>query len=161
LIAPRPEADDLAFSLRVRDPSRAAEGDGTQVPVVRARDMFRGTDLTLLNIPTDSRYRVKIRIYAFDTGAHDAEVTVHRQATPNEVATRYFVPVRNACAGYGCDAIPWYAELDLPSSEAGEPVNVYVTVGGESTPAWAFASITNNETQQVTIVTADGAGGRP
>ena len=158
LIAPRAEAAKLQFSLRVRDTSRAAEGYGTEVPVVREDDMFRGGELTLLDIPVDPRYRVKLRIYAFDTGEHDAEVTVHRASAPQTVAARYFVPMRTQCAE--CEDTPWYAELDLPPDEAGGRVNVYVSLD-RAAPSWAFASITNNETQQVTIVTADGAGGRP
>ena len=158
LIAPRAEANNLAFSLRVRDTSRAAEGYGTEVPVVREKDMFRGTDLTLLDIPVDPRYRTRLRMYAFDTGEHDAWVTIDRANAPDE---QLFVPVRRQCAGSGCNELPWYAELDLPVGAENERVNVYVTIGGNDSLAWAFASVTNNETQQVTIVTADGKGGRP
>ncbi|HEX6097024.1 MAG TPA: hypothetical protein VF432_11920 [Thermoanaerobaculia bacterium] len=162
LLVPRAEAENLAFSLRVRDTSREAEGYGTQIPVVREKDMFRNTDLTLLDVPVDPLYRVKVRIYAFDTGDHDAEVTVHRDSAPNTVAARHFVPMRRApCTGARCHGAPWYGELDLPSAAADDRVNVYITLGSPQSPAWAFASITNNETQQVTIVTADGSGGRP
>lgn len=157
LLVPRAESENLAFSLRVRDTSRAAEGYGTQVPVVRERDMFRGVEMTLLDIPVDPGYRTKLRIYAFDTGQHDAYVTLDR----GNATESFFVPVRRTCSGAACEAIPWYAELDLPAGAAGERVNAYVSIGGQSTPAWAFASITNNETQQVTLVTADGNGGRP
>lgn len=157
LIAPRAEADDLAFSLRIRDTSRTAEGYGTQVPVVREKDMFHGTDLTLLDIPIDPRYRTKLRMYVFDSGEHDAQVTLDRAG-----GTQTFnVPVRRTCLDRECHAIPWYAELDLPAGAANEVVNAYVSIGAHESPAWAFASVTNNVTQQVTIVTADGKGGRP
>jgi hypothetical protein len=157
LIAPRAEAADLAFTLRIRDTSRTAEGFGTQVPVVRERDMFRGTDLTLLDIPIDPRYRTKLRMYVFDSGEHDAQVTLDRAG-----GTQTFnVPVRRTCTDRECHATPWYAELDLPAGAVNEVGNVYVSIGGHESPAWAFASVTNNVTQQVTIVTADGKGGRP
>jgi len=159
LIAPRTEADGLSFSLRVRDTARSAEGYGTRVPVVREGQMFRNTDLTLLDIPIDPRYRTKLRMYAFDSGEHDAYVTIDRAGSaPSE---SFFVPVRRTCDFNLCDAIPWYAELDLPAGDVDGRVNVYVTIGDVDSPAWAFASVTNNETQQVTIVTADGEGGRP
>lgn len=157
LIVPRAEAGDLAFSLRVRDTSRTAEGFGTRVPVVRERDMFRGTDLTLLDIPIDPRYRTKLRMYAFDTGEHEALVTLDRSGD----SQTFRVPVRRTCTGGECEAFPWYAELDLPTGAVNEIANVYVSIGGAESPAWAFASVTNNVTQQVTIVTADGKGGRP
>jgi hypothetical protein len=162
LIAPRAESEGLAFSLRVRDTSRAAEGYGTQLPVVREKDMFRNTDLTLLDVPVDPLYRTKVRIYAFDSVDHEAEVTVHRKSAPNVVSARYSIPLRRECVPVECTGTPWYAELDLPVSEETDGrVNVYITLGRPASPAWAFASITNNETQQVTIVTADGEGGRP
>jgi len=158
LIAPRGEAGGLAFSLRVRDTSRAAEGYGTQIPVVREKDMFRGTDLTLLDIPIDPRYRTKLRMYAFDSGDHMAFVTVERAG--GFLSDHHAVSVRRECTG-SCDAIPWYAEVDLAPGAQNERVNVYIDIGGIDAPSWAFASVTNNETQEVTIVTADGEGGRP
>ncbi len=158
LIAPRAESDNLAFSLRVRDTSRVAEGFGTQVPVVREDEMFRGNELTLLDIPIDARYRTKLRMYAFDSGDHFAWVTVVRAG--NAPPENHLVPVRRECMSY-CDGIPWYGELDLPTGAENERVNVYVSIGSAESPSWAFASVTNNETQQVTIVTANGEGGRP
>jgi len=158
LIVPRAEADDLTFSLRVRDTARHAEGYGTQIPVVRESDMFRNAELTLLDLPVDPRYRTKIRMYVFDSGDHDAYVTV-RQA--HGVIDTRFVPVRRDCTSGDCAGAPWYGELDLAAGNTGDRVDVYITIGGTDTPAWAFASVTNNDTQQVTIVTPDGAGGRP
>ena len=52
-------------------------------------------------------------------------------------------------------------DIDYQALSADERAQVYIQIGGRETPAWAFASVTNNDTQQVTIVTADGAGGRP
>jgi hypothetical protein len=158
LIAPRAEAHNLSFSLRVRDTSRAAEGYGTQVPVVREDDMFRGTELTLLDVPVDSRYRTKVRMYVFDSGDHDAEVTVD---DGDQSPSTYFVALRRNCSGIACHATPWYAEVDLATTALDKRVNLYIRMGANDSPAWAFASVTNNETQQVTIVTPDGTGGQP
>ena len=55
LVASRVEAPDLGFSLRVRDRSREAEGFGTEVPVVREKNMFRDSTITLLGVPGDPR----------------------------------------------------------------------------------------------------------
>ena len=145
----------------MRDTSRVAEGYGTQIPVVREEDMFRNTDLTLLNVPVDGANRTKLRIYAFDTGDHDAWVTVHHNSDRNVPTAEYMVPMRRSCGLPPCEAVPWYGELDLPSDPGDPFVNIYITGGYGEVPAWAFASITNNETQQVTIVTPDGKGGRP
>jgi hypothetical protein len=161
LVAPRAESEHLAFSLRVRDTSGEGYGYGTQVPVVRERDMIRNADLTLLDLPVDPQHRTKIRIYVFDSDDRDASVGIHqlpyRGSGPSE---EQIVRLRRTCAGASCAATPAYGELDLRAGEAGERVSVYITTGA-GTLAWAFASVTNNETQQVTVVAADGAGGRP
>lgn len=156
LLVPRPEAPHLSFSLRVRDVARQAEGYGTEVPVVREDRMFAGT-MTLLDVPVDPRYRIKLRAYAFGEDVHGASVVLQRGARFSTA----FVPMNRSCSGSACAATPWYGEYDLPAGAADERVNVYVTVGGSAVQAWAFASVTNNQTQQVTIVAPDGSGGVP
>ena len=59
-----------------------------------------------------------------------------------------------------CAAVPWSAEVDLFPGEAGERRNLYVNVPAGTT-AWAFATVTNNKTQEVTIVRPSGTGGEP
>jgi hypothetical protein len=164
MLTPRAEASNFAFTLRVRDKAFESEGFGTNIPVVREQDMFTNTDLTLLDVPIDPRYRTKLRMYVFDSVEHDAFITVLRPNAGSASARRspYTARVTRDCSvPVHCASLPWYAELDLPAGNVDERVNVYVRIGGRETPAWAFASITNNATQQVTIVTADGSGGEP
>ena len=156
LLVPRPEAPHLSFSLRVRDVARQAEGYGTEVPVVREEKMFAGT-MTLLDVPVDPRYRTKVRVYAFDDDPYGASVVLQRGSR----RTTMFVPASRSCSGNACAATPWYGELDLPAGALDERVNVYVTWGGHAARAWSFASVTNNQTQQVTLVAPDGSGGIP
>ncbi|HEY0155996.1 MAG TPA: hypothetical protein VGF28_01750 [Thermoanaerobaculia bacterium] len=151
LLVTRRDAEDLAFSLRVRDVSRVAEGFGTEVPVVRERDMDVGT-MTLLDVPLDPRYRVKLRIYAFGAAHGDTGFVRYGGRHVNYTVTRH-------CDSYeSCAATPAYAELDLPAGEPGTREIVSVVPPGNSL-AWSFASVTNNDTQQVTLVTPDGTGG--
>jgi hypothetical protein len=157
LLVPRPEAPDLAFALRIRDVSRQAEGLGTQVPVVREKDFKHGEDIALLDVPLDPRYRVKLRVYQIEPVVMDsrfAQVTTRNPttgATTGTVASFTLTPVENGLH---------YAELDLPSGAANERVNVYINMPLDAT-AWAFATVTNNATQQVTIVTPNGSGEQP
>lgn len=161
LLVPRPEAEHVAFSLRVRDVARQAEGFGTEVPVVRGEDMYRdGQPITLLDVPLDPRYRTKIRMYAFDSSGAGGSVILHKPGDGPRV-TAIAVPMRRSCSGTSCEYTPWYGEADLPAGTVDERVNVYVSAGAYGTASWAFASITNNETQQVTIVAPDGRGGPP
>jgi cation transport regulator ChaC len=157
LLTPREDADDVVFSLRARDVSRAAEGLGTAIPVVREKDMFRNTDLTLLDVPVDARYRVKLRVYAFDESASAATLVTHDPAT--NARTRTPLALTRTCNNpRSCAAAPAVAVADLPAGANGARVNLYVEMPDRAL-AWAFATVTNNSTQQVTIVTADGTGG--
>ncbi len=159
LLVAREEASDLAFSLRARDVSPAAEGLGTQLPVVREEGMFRGT-MTLLNVPLDPRYRVKLRIYSFDAGlsgfGSHAGVTVRRLAGPPSFYTSAMTSTCQAPCGF----VPYYGVVDFPPGAPGELADLYVELDPGHL-GWAFVTVTNNSTQQVTIVTPDGKGGRP
>ncbi|HVE73226.1 MAG TPA: hypothetical protein VNI54_17795 [Thermoanaerobaculia bacterium] len=157
LLVPRSEVDQLAFLLRVRNVARQAEGFGTEIPVLREDRMFADAPLTLLDVPLDPRYRVKLRIYAFDTEAFATFVDVQRGKTFSGFPLQY----HRACTGLACAATPAYAEVDLPPGNEGERVNLHISQATAGSLTWAFATVTNNETQQVTIVTPDGVGGRP
>ena len=176
LLVPRAEAENVAFSLRVRDISRVAEGLGTEVPVVRESDMFRepatdpltgstragrierNGDVALLDVPRDARYRTKVRMYAFvvdevEIDGNDPVLHVVKpDGTTVEEIPVHFSP---SCAGAEC---PLYAEVDLQPQSEGERADLFLHLR-EGWLTWAFASVTNNETQQVTIVSPNGKGG--
>jgi hypothetical protein len=156
LLAPRPEAPDLAFALRIRDVSRQAEGLGTRVPVVRERDFTHGGGIALLDVPLDPGYRVKLRVYMIEplVGGRIAQMVLRNPATN---AAKLHTSVELQSAGPN---EPYYAEVDLTPGAANERVNVYLSFPLDST-AWAFATVTNNATQQVTIVTPNGSGEQP
>ncbi|MEA2464725.1 MAG: hypothetical protein QOJ98_2472 [Acidobacteriota bacterium] len=152
LLVPRAESNQLWFGLRVRDVSRVAEGFGTEIPVVRESQMFAGT-MTLLDVPLDPAYRVKLRIYAF------GEI-----GTAGLGRISGFGPfsMQRSCSGAAsCAATPWFAEVDLPVRGDDEQANLYVTPPAGASLAWTFATVTNNRTQQVTTVSPDGTGGEP
>src|SRR5713101_5131166 len=62
----RATAANVQLNLRVTDLSRQALTWGTELPIVRERDFFT-TPLTLINVPTDSRFRQALRIYDVDS----------------------------------------------------------------------------------------------
>lgn len=165
LLAPWPEAEQLAFALRVRDVSREAESFGTDIPVVRESQMFVNTDLTFLDVPFDARYRVKLRVYAFSPFPSNAGAFVAVRTDPPGPVGPGIGPTgvmltRN-CSGNGCYAVPMYGEMDLQLGGAARS-DVYLdTEHLPGSPVWAFITVTNNETQQVTIITPNGKGGEP
>lgn len=150
LLVPRPEADRLSFSLRVRDESRQAEGFGTEVPVVRERDLITDRPIELLDVPLDPRYRVKVRIYAFDPIFHNNLGWITLTDTETRAITwEQEVRLTRDCTG--CPTTPLYAEIDLRPGRRNERVVISIQ-GPRGAPSWAFATVTNNDTQQVTVV---------
>lgn len=156
LLVPREEAGDLSFSLRARDVSRDTEGLGTQIPVVREAGMFRDT-ITLLNVPLDSRYRVKLRVYTFDAGRSGAGQALAHVGIEPVAGEPRFATVRMNATNQGLSS--YYGEFDFPAGASGELVDLYVNLE-PGYLGWALATVTNNRTQQVTIVAPDGKGGQ-
>ena len=133
---PKRLADNVSATLRVHDTTRDGDSWGAEVPVV-PETQFRRSVL-LLAVPTDARYRTLLRVYGY--AGHDTNVTV---AFRND-ATGEFLGSRTLTLQSG------YAQLliDLTSPER---LRVHVTA--ESALIWAFVSVTNNTTQQVTTIT--------
>ncbi|HYI08193.1 MAG TPA: hypothetical protein VEK57_03900 [Thermoanaerobaculia bacterium] len=162
LLVPRGEASALSFQSRVRDISHDEDSFGSEVPVVRERDMVRGGDATLLDVPLDPRYRARLRVYAFAEG--DGEIsgaTLNIDPHGPDPSFSDDVILRRECDG-DCSATPYYVEMNLRSLGVGSRANISITTARASDfrwMSWAFVSVTNNKTQQVTIVSSDGTGG--
>lgn len=146
---PAAHADDFVANLRVTDVTRQAQSHGVEVPVARLRDFTPGR-IVLLGVPVDPRFRNTLRIYGLPGGSQFVNVTV------NGVTTG--VPLRSSGSLYE----PSYAEFTAfpPASQLMSPQNsVTVTIEPPvrgivgPTAVWAFVSVTNNDTQQITLVT--------
>lgn len=162
---PRAAMNDVSMNLRVRDISRSATSFGTEVPVVREKDQLEGTT-TLLDVPTDARFRQHLRIYGISspTGASDMRVRIFELdgVVPLfETVVRIVPPQRRALLQNADDpdvGWPGYAEISnlqqvLPQQGAPARVRVELEPLVEGLRYWAFVAITNNDTQQVTTVT--------
>lgn len=149
------DADDVSLNLRARDTSREAENLGTEIPVIAAEQTFAGTDIVLVNVPTQPQYRQKIRVYDFD-GEFGRSVTVRIYGTDqsNPIVTRTLTSSQGP-VDEDYPAYPGQAEIDLNgiAELAGlDHVTIIVETPDEGR-WWAFASITNNTTQLITTVT--------
>jgi hypothetical protein len=158
---PRVLGRKIAFNSRVHDTSRQAQTLGTEVPIVRENEF--ADSVMLLNVPGDSRYRLLLRIY---TRTSDASVRVRAEIPPGfhaiidppslalfEQVIHLDPPASSGAAGANASfGVPGYAQIAIPTS--GVPMQVRVTSeSGSANNIWAFLSITNNETQDVTLVT--------
>ena len=168
-------AGDVQINAYVRDLNRNAQSAGTAIPVVRENE-FRSRHFLLAQIRSDSRFRANLRVYGgLETFTEDyrfvhpggssvgieiydaenlltplASTTIELSAPENaEGSTR---PVRPAYASIGdlTAAFPQlrnvaeYTIRVIPYQSIADPPH--------ESSVWAFVTITNNETQEVTTV---------
>ncbi|HUR80572.1 MAG TPA: IPT/TIG domain-containing protein [Thermoanaerobaculia bacterium] len=144
---PAAHVEDFAANLRVTDITRQAQSHGVEVPVVRLRD-FTTSRIVLLGVPIDPRVRNTLRIYGLPGGAQSLIVTigdVARTINLQEPASMYE---------------PSYAQFsDFPVNAIATDNTISVTIDQmrngivPPTAVWAMVSVTNNDTQQITLVT--------
>lgn len=153
--------DDLTVHLRVQDVSRQAETWGTSIPVVRERDAFTAK-FNLLDIPVDNaRLRSLLRVYSFANEAPGAVLVQIYQTLPGQ-SLSFEDGTRDVLLGEHTLALPagqsstspGYAQLPLwllGEVPDGSRLRVEVTPvnGGR---VWGFVSVTNNQTQHVTVI---------
>jgi hypothetical protein len=144
LYALRGTADTLSLASRIRDTSRQSQSAGTEVPVVRERD-FRG-ELHFLNIPVDPRYRISLRLWSM---ADLPQFVVAVDSTPVHQQTLTVSKIPGTSM--------WFGTMDVTGLIANGTNSTNLTVTGAPSPIvtppiWGMLSITNNDTQQVTIV---------
>ncbi|MBW3565243.1 MAG: hypothetical protein KY459_11000 [Acidobacteria bacterium] len=152
----RDVGEDIAFALRVRDISRNALTAGTEIPVVRERDLKRS--VVFLDIPLDGRFRQHLRIYDSLPHEHCVDVTIRYFDMESSLTllTDERRLMRDDCSQPFGSSAPNAVELsDLASRLPGSSgsIGIEITAKRETDRISAFVSVTNNETQHVTIVT--------
>jgi hypothetical protein len=167
-------ADALHTSLRVHDLSRQQTAWGAMVPVVPERK-FSG-EVSLVALPgQDPRFRVNVRVYSLErTVPVDVRIrafAMNQSITGRGIqpgfqdtflAERVFTlappvePQWEVTATKPVNVIPEYLSIgDFASLTGDSPAPLVRLEISSATPGksiWAFASITNNETQELTVV---------
>lgn len=156
LAVPHEVAPDLHYGLHIRDLSRQGESWGTEIPVIPASGM---TDsVTLLDVPLDDRYRRSLRIYGLD--AIDGTKVILTWHSDSGGRLPQFIELRTLgrCVTEPC-WLPEPAGAIIPLEtrfpfQSGDRVRLELrTQGPVGAKIWAFVSLTNNDTQQVTTIT--------
>jgi IPT/TIG domain-containing protein len=147
LYVPKGQAADLSMNVRVLDVTRQATSHGTEIPVVRAERMT-SSRIVLIGVPISNRLRSTLRIYALRPAVVFVTTVGAPQAVPLQPGRNEFEP---AYAQFTSFPIP----IDRP--DAGT-INVTIEqpngiIAGP--PMWAFITVTNNETQQITTISPD------
>jgi|SRR5687768_17246499 len=167
LLVPTHLANQIGFTLHVRDLSRQSESWGAEIPVVRERDFFTNPS-HITSIPFGSGYRQTLRIYALLDSISSARFRVKLYevtGTANDRLLREDIvtleppppPPPNRIG----TPLAQITLTDLFAIEIGGVNRVRVSIEPMTEPTallppipyWAFVSITNNQTQQVTTVT--------
>lgn len=150
------------LELRSVDSVTAPQSAGIQIPVVHMDEFIAGP-LFISHILQNGHSRLKLRIYAL----HDGEVSTLVQDLESDPAdpdilrsgqfnNSGFIRMTGAVEG----SLPAYAELDLPSVPRNGVTALRVFVVPDApadNPVWAFVTITDNDSQQVTIATSAAA----
>ena len=152
-----PGGPKVHLNLRVRDISRARTDAGTEIPVIREADALTG-DTHLLNIPTDGSSRVTLRLYDFE-GRHGPQVFVE-VASPTGVILHSEVVTLLFGGAWTNERYPPYPSVavvfgleQIGIQNGTETVRVRLEPVEPGMRYWAFATVTNNETQHVTTIT--------
>ncbi len=146
----------LSYASHVVDRSRSDADLGTEVPVVREED----TDyvVKLLQVPVDSRYRAKLRVYDLDTNGRDVVVTLSDPNGGTAIRLSLLLTGISVCPVAPCiSERPAFAVLDLEQipelRDMEDGVDVTITARTNEARLWGFVTVTNNDTQHVTVYT--------
>ena len=144
-------ADDLLIAVRARDLSRGHLTWGTEIPIAR-ESQLTGTPITLFNVPNTEQFRLTLRMYDFEGPDNFFVVTVF--ALNDDVPLAEIrVPTLLLVDSLGISQGLYFAvvsDLVLPPDA---PERLRLTIRTEiPTKFWAFASVINNETQHVTVI---------
>jgi hypothetical protein len=130
---------------RLRDLSRGASSAGIELPLVREAD-FRADEINLNAIPRDAYFRLTLRVYGLDAGG---DVTLEQFDTlGNLLSTMVVTLAPPAVPGL----LTGYAQIALDTAPNPAPIRLRIRPRTANLRIWALASITNNDTSEVTLV---------
>ncbi|MHB0971506.1 MAG: hypothetical protein ACYC7A_16800 [Thermoanaerobaculia bacterium] len=143
------------LQLRAQDLSRQALTWGTEIPVIREKNVLTGS-AQLLAVPTDNRFRVALRVIDYDLVANR---NVHYRIfnfTSGALLAEGDIALTTPVAAEYHDTTPgWGGFLDLigalPQLRAAETLRIELTPE-PGVRYWAYVSVTNNETRHITLI---------
>jgi len=162
------DALGVTFQLRVQDTSRQAQTWGTSIPAVRARDAFVGRTANLVDIPLTDAFRVMLRVYDFDppvsfdpaelrqvklrfyaVDATQSEPTGVPDLLLSETIETFVIHPTEPFTAPPTLSIPLWS---IPELAGHERIRIELEPISPGLRFWAFASVTNNATQHVTVI---------
>jgi hypothetical protein len=150
-----PSRDHIQVALRVRDLSQQATSWGAEVPVVRDADAF-ARPFDLLNVPLIPRFRQTLRVYDLAaTGSSAVKVQFFSMVT-GALLKENDLPVIFPSVQPALPSAPAYAEVGFsggaPELAGVDRIRVRIVPTNDAQRLWGMVSITNNDTQELTII---------
>ena len=158
LYVSKPGAQDVSIGLRVADKSGQTLNGGTELPVVRDGEFLTRVS-QLHNVPLDNQnFRILLRVYdvAYSEALFGVRIFPSTQEPAQAIYTTALVAKTSVQPPFRDEAA--YAELDITpllNLRLAWPQNarIEITPMTPGSQYWAFVSLTNNQTQLVTVVT--------
>jgi hypothetical protein len=152
---PRQFAPRVFFDVLARDLSRQSEALGTEIPVVREKDLY-DRPFAILLVPTDAKYRSALRVFRTDGGA-SVHLRIFSMNGDNAPATTPLVDsdlpllAPSPSMAYSSAAI---ADLvaRFPQLAGQGPLRIEIDGRTATRVTGALVSVTNNETQHITVI---------
>lgn len=143
--------DDIRFYLRVYDESRSDSNWGTWIPVVRW-DTLCATQVDFINVPNDPQFRHTLRLY---TGVGRSSTVVVRYFDTGNGALLHEEQAVFAGATYLGAGYAQLSSESVPIPDHVARFRIEAQIAADQGPLWGLVTVTNNETQAVTIVPAN------
>jgi hypothetical protein len=144
----------LTWFARLVDISRDSLSFGTEIPVVHERQFLTSTT-RLAGIPVDPRFRNMLRIYEVDARS-TASFTVRILSQEGVTLASRTLMTHTDSGLLELPTQPGGAQIgDVPASFGIQPdgdVTIEVTPNEPGTRFWTNVSVTNNNSQQVTMI---------
>jgi len=151
-------ARDVITKVRVHDTSRDDAAFGVEIPAVS--DLDYAATVRLAGIPTDPRFRTTLRVYAYDERNFGPVTLRVRDAADGTLLAT--VPVALSAVRLEEDILPASAQLSLDAIieplRSHARLRIDIADSDALRPIWGFVSITNNQTQEITLVTPQASG---
>jgi hypothetical protein len=144
------ESGSIQLEVRLRDLSRTGSSAGVETPVVRG-DEFRTDELNLIAVPRDPKFRVLVRFYMIDKAL---PLNVDQVDALGNVLRTDQVQLDPPSSEFTYGLSPAYGQLSLDTGtqQAAEPVRIRIKAIYPGAYFWGFASVTNNDTSEVTLI---------
>ncbi|MBK5260542.1 MAG: hypothetical protein JJE51_13200 [Thermoanaerobaculia bacterium] len=146
----------FTFSARVLELSRRSQPNGVEVPVVWERE-YLSAPSRLIGIPRKAESRVALRVYDPRRTA-GSSVRIDLVALDGSaIASKVLMPGANLTIDEGQ---PGYAaindlEVEFPQLAAYDRFDILITPLTAGMEFWAFAAVTDRDTQHVLFITPD------